>query len=67
MRLEILIKKLQILQKELAELNPLSPEVLISSDEEGNSYGKIDIQASFGYDENSNTLVIYPVNSQSDF
>jgi len=64
MKLAQLITKLQLLQKELAKENPKSPDVLLSTDEEGNAFGDIDAQMSFGYDKDSNSLIIYPMNTE---
>ncbi len=66
MKLSVLIEKLKYLEKELKTQNSKSPKVLISSDEEGNSFGDIDPEVSFGYDKESNTLVFYPINIRYD-
>jgi hypothetical protein len=66
MKLPLFIAQLQVLQNKIVKDHGKTPVVKLSSDEEGNSFGDIDLQLSFGYDEKTNTLVIYPIDCQCD-
>lgn len=54
-----LIHNLQAIKKELKDKGVDECEVLLSTDEEGNSFGTIQ-KVSFGFDDEENTLTIYP-------
>ncbi len=66
MNIRLLIAQLQLVQNQIVKTHKTFPDVLIASDEEGNSFGDIDIRYSFQYDKDSNTLVIYPVNTECE-
>jgi hypothetical protein len=57
-----LIKALNDVSKELKAkgIDPSKVKVFVSSDEEGNKFGTINKDKSFGYDEEENSLSIYP-------
>ena len=55
-----LIEKLQMIKKEFGDL-----KVYLSSDTEGNSYGTIECDRSFGADDDF--LVIYPFQEYIDY
>ena len=55
MNLSELISNLKKVQK---EVGPINPEVLLSSDEEGNSWGTINPKGSFTFD--GKRLILYP-------
>jgi len=67
MNLANLIVNLKSLQMKIHNKNPKSPEVVISADKEGNSFGNIHPEYSFEYDKETNTLIIYPINSRFEF
>jgi len=64
MSLPEFIAHLQNLQKKIWAEHKKVPVVKLSSDEEGNSFGNIDTEFSFGYDSDTNNLIIYPVDNE---
>lgn len=66
MYLPAFIMSLKQVQKKITQKTIKPPRVVISSDEEGNSFGDIDEKYSFSYDEATNTLILYPINSECD-
>jgi len=65
MKISTLINELQALKKEYGNL-----PVYLSSDEEGNSFGTLDAELSFGIDENEDIpvrFILYPCEQIYDF
>ena len=60
--LDVLIERLQNIKKELDDDNKGNPLVLLSSDEEGNSYGTL-WDGSFCYEPELNAVILFPADS----
>lgn len=54
------VKQLIFVLKDLQKRYGSDAKVFIARDEEGNGYGTVEAEFSFGFDDKKNTLVIYP-------